>query len=65
MDQNRAQEYDGGRVIAATVFSFLLATAAVSLRLWARQISKKPFSSDDYLIVVALVSWLRALLTTC
>ena len=46
----------GVREITVGVVFTALAIAAVSGRLWARNLKKTPAEASDYLIVVALVS---------
>ena len=56
--QLAASQADG--IIAGNVIVATLATIAVALRLLARQVQKIGFGADDYLILLALVSGVRA-----
>lgn len=52
MNDNRGPE-----IVAATATLTVLATIAVILRFLARRIAKAPYGIDDWLILVALVSF--------
>ena len=52
-------DYSQGQMIALGVVFLVLPTIAVGLRIWAKTISRKGLASDDYLILLALVSEIK------
>ena len=52
----RAGEYSLGNLSAFIITGLIICTIAVILRLWSRKVADIPWRSDDYTLVVALVS---------
>ena len=48
-------EYSLGNITAFIIAGLVIVTVAVLLRLWARRLSKIPWRSDDYTLMIALV----------